>query len=53
MAINLVPMYAKSAPRAKDDATEYPSPIDPDKITVPSNHSLTSLNNAKGESAPA
>ena len=35
------------------EATECPSPIDPDNITVPSNHCLTSLNKANGDNAPA
>ena len=46
-------MYAKSAPNAKEAATACPSPIAPDNITVPSNHSLTSLKSAKGDKAPA
>ena len=53
VAINLVPKYAKSAPRVIADATECPSPIEPDNIMVPSNHFLTSLSNAKGDRAPA
>ena len=46
-------MYARSAPSANDDATEYPSPIEPERIIVPSNHSLTSLTRANGDKAPA
>ena len=53
VAINLVPRYAKSAPRAIAEATACPSPIDSDNITVPSNHFLTSLSKANGDNAPA
>ena len=48
-----MPRYAKSAPRAIAEATACPSPIDPDNITVPSNHFLTSLSKANGDNAPA
>ena len=48
-----MPKYAKSAPSASADATEYPSPIEPDKIIVPSNQDFTSLKRAKGDNAPA
>ena len=51
--MNLVPRYAKSAPRAIAEATACPSPIDPDNIRVPSNHFLTSLSKANGDKAPA
>ncbi len=53
VAINLVPIYAKSAPSIFAAATEEPSLIDPERIIAPSNHSLTSLTKAKGESVPA
>ena len=51
--MNLVPRYARSAPRARLDATALPELIDPERIIVPSKNSLTSLTKAKGDSVPA
>ena len=53
MAINLVPIYAKSAPIACADKIDAPCEILPDRATGPSKNSLTSLTNAKGLNAPA
>ena len=51
--MNLVPKYARSAPKAKLEAIALPELIEPDRIMVPSKNSLTSRTNAKGDNVPA
>ena len=49
----MVTRYARSAPKARLDATALPELIEPDRIIVPSKNSLTSRTNAKGDNVPA
>eukprot|EP00966_Prymnesium_polylepis_P077295 1790384-Prymnesium_polylepis.2 len=53
VAMNGLPMYAKSAPAARAASTARPVPIDPDSARGPSKNCRISSTSAKGERPPA